>query len=292
MELVERHALVPSQRTRYLAEIAANGRRAREDVQHRAEAASRANSLHEALDVLGDPLLPAGLDRYADSALADTTDPARARLREAYNDALDAVGAEAIELLRQWPTVSKSATDDEYRYGVRRRGVRGENYTETRSRNRVQKLDAPAWRDWGEQLTFLLRENLPGHFPYTAGVYPYRREEEDPTRMFAGEGRPAPTNRRFHYVSNGQPYKRLSTAFDSVTLYGADPARRPDVFGKVGNAGVSICTLDDAKRLYSGFDLCNPLTSVSMTINGPAPMLLAFFLNAAIDQQCEKHLRA
>ena len=161
IQLIERHALVPTQRTRYLAEIAANGRRAREDLQHRAEAASRANSLHEALRVLGDPLLPTALERYADAALADASDPARARLRDAYNDALDAVGAEAIELLKQWPTVSKSATDDEYRYVVRGREIRGENYTETLSRNRVPKLAVPSWRDWGDQLNFLLRENLP-----------------------------------------------------------------------------------------------------------------------------------
>jgi len=292
IQLIERHALVPTQRTRYLAEIAANGRRAREDLQHRAEAASRANSLHEALRVLGDPLLPTALERYADAALADASDPARARLRDAYNDALDAVGAEAIELLKQWPTVSKSATDDEYRYVVRGREIRGENYTETLSRNRVPKLAVPSWRDWGDQLNFLLRENLPGHFPYTAGVYPYRREEEDPTRMFAGEGGPERTNRRFHYVASGHGAARLSTAFDSTTLYGEDPDERPDIYGRIGNSGVSIATLDDMKKLYSGFDLCDPTTSVSMTINGPAPMILAMFMNTAIDQRVERHLRS
>jgi methylmalonyl-CoA mutase len=290
-ELVERHALVPAQRTRYLAEIAANGRRAREDLQHRAEAASRANSLHEALRVLGDPLLPAPLDRYTDGALTDATDPARARLREVYNDALDAIGPESIELLRQWPAVSKSATDEEYRYVVRGREIRGENYTETLSRNKVPKLAVPSWRDWGDLLTFLLRENLPGHFPYTAGVYPYRREEEDPTRMFAGEGGPERTNRRFHYVASGHGAARLSTAFDSTTLYGEDPDERPDIYGRIGNSGVSIATLDDMKKLYSGFDLCAPTTSVSMTINGPAPMILAMFMNTAIDQRVERHLR-
>jgi methylmalonyl-CoA mutase len=291
-QLVERQSLVPAQRTRYLAEIAANGRRAREDLQHRAEAASRANSLHEALRVLGDPLLPAPLDRYADAALADATDHALAKLRDAYNDALDAVGAEAIELLRQWPAVAKSATDDEYRYVVRGREIRGENYTETLSRNKVPKLAVPSWRDWGDLLTFLLRENLPGHFPYTAGVYPYRREEEDPTRMFAGEGGPERTNRRFHYVASGHGAARLSTAFDSTTLYGEDPDERPDIYGRIGNSGVSIATLDDMKKLYSGFDLCDPTTSVSMTINGPAPMILAMFMNTAIDQRVERHLRA
>ncbi len=144
---------------------------------------------------------------------------------------------------------------------------------------------------WGELLVFLLKENLPGYYPYTAGVFPYRREGEDPTRMFAGEGTPERTNRRFHFVARGQPANRLSTAFDSVTLYGEDPAVRPDIYGKVGNSGVSIATVDDLKKLYSGFDLCDPSTSVSMTINGPAPMILAFFMNAAIDQQVEKHLK-
>ena len=144
---------------------------------------------------------------------------------------------------------------------------------------------------WGERLRFLMKENLPGSYPYTGGVFPYRREGEDPTRMFAGEGSPERTNRRFHYLSQGQPAARLSTAFDSVTLYGEDPDERPDIYGKVGNSGVSIATLDDAKKLYSGFDLCSPTTSVSMTINGPAPIILAFFMNAAIDQQVEKHLK-
>ena len=140
-------------------------------------------------------------------------------------------------------------------------------------------------------LRFLRQENLPGGFPYTAGLYPYKRTGEDPTRMFAGEGTPERTNRRFHYVSLGQPAVRLSTAFDSVTLYGEDPHRRPDIYGKVGNSGVSICTVDDMKKLYSGFDLCARTTSVSMTINGPAPMILAFFMNTAIDQQVEKYLK-
>ena len=149
----------------------------------------------------------------------------------------------------------------------------------------------PRDREWGELLSFLMRANLPGAYPYTAGVFPYRRAGEDPTRMFAGEGGPERTNRRFHFVSRGQRAARLSTAFDSVTLYGREPDPRPDIFGKVGNSGVSICTLDDAKKLYSGFDLCAASTSVSMTINGPAPMLLAFFLNTAIDQRVERHLR-
>jgi methylmalonyl-CoA mutase len=291
-ELVERHALVPAQRSRYLAEISANGRRARDAVEHRAEAASRAQGLHEALRLLGDGEIPAPLERYAAGALADAgTDASVIRLRGAYNDALDAIGPEAVALLREWPAVAKSATDEQYAYTVRGREIRGENYVETLSHGKVPKLAVPRYRDWGEQLTFLLKEHLPGRFPYTAGVYPYRREEEDPTRMFAGEGTPERTNRRFHYLASGHGAARLSTAFDSTTLYGEDPDERPDIYGRIGNSGVSIATLDDMKKLYSGFDLCAPTTSVSMTINGPAPMILAMFMNTAIDQRVERHLR-
>ena len=289
--LVERHALVPAHRTRYLAEIAANGRRAVTDLEHRAEAASRANSLHEALRAIDDPQLPEPLDRYPDAALADAGDAARTRLRAAYNDALDAVGPEAIDLLRRWPAVARSATDAEYAYVVRGREIRGANYSETLSHSQVPKLAVPRYRDWGELLSFLMREHLPGHYPYTAGVYPYRREEEDPTRMFAGEGAPERTNRRFHLLAGGHGAARLSTAFDSTTLYGEDPDTRPDIYGRIGNSGVSIATLDDMKKLYSGFDLCAPSTSVSMTINGPAPMILAMYMNTAVDQRVERWLR-
>jgi methylmalonyl-CoA mutase len=162
--------------------------------------------------------------------------------------------------------------------------------TRSLSGSRIPKVVLPKYKDWGDILKWQLQENIPGEFPYTSGVFELKRQGEDPTRMFAGEGGPERTNKRFHYVSEGQPAKRLSTAFDSVTLYGEDPAYRPDIYGKIGNSGVSIATVDDAKKLYSGFDLCHPATSVSMTINGPAPMLLAFFMNAAIDQQCEKYI--
>ncbi len=291
--LVERHALVPATRSRYLADIAGSGRRAQEGVEHRSHAASRAQSLYEALRTLGCGALPEPLERYSASGLADTSvDAAVLRLRAAYNDSLEAVGNEGLALLRQWPTLAKSATDEQFVYSVRGKEIRGENYVETLSHNKVPKLAVPRYRDWGEQLTFLLKENLPGHFPYTAGVYPYRREEEDPTRMFAGEGGPERTNRRFHYVAGGHGAARLSTAFDSTTLYGEDPDVRPDIYGRIGNSGVSIATLDDMKKLYSGFDLCAPTTSVSMTINGPAPMILAMFMNTAVDQRIEKHLRA
>jgi methylmalonyl-CoA mutase len=291
VELIERHALVPAGRTRYLAEIVANGRRAATEIEHRAQAAGRASSLHEALRSLADPLLPAPLDRYPEAAMAALADASLARLREAYNDALDAVGAEAVDLLRKWPAFAAGATDPEYSYVVRGREIRGDNYTETLSHTRVPKLAVPKYRDWGDLLAFLLREHLPGHFPYTAGVYPYRREEEDPTRMFAGEGGPERTNRRFHYLAAGHGAARLSTAFDSTTLYGEDPDERPDIYGRIGNSGVSIATLDDMKKLYSGFDLCAPTTSVSMTINGPAPMILAMYMNTAVDQRIERHLR-
>ncbi|MGH8085071.1 MAG: methylmalonyl-CoA mutase family protein [Lysobacter sp.] len=212
-------------------------------------------------------------------------------LRQRYNDAIQSLDSEALKLLRHWPTRLKSITDDVNEYQVRDKTIRVDNYRESLSHQRIPKIAAPTYKSWGELLTFLQKENLPGAYPYTGGVYPYRRTGEDPIRMFAGEGTPERTNRRFHYLSVGQPAARLSTAFDSVTLYGEDPAPRPDIYGKIGNSGVNIPTLDDMKKLYSGFDLCAPTTSVSMTINGPAPMILAMFMNTAIDQQVEKYLR-
>ncbi|MGH8397730.1 MAG: methylmalonyl-CoA mutase family protein [Gammaproteobacteria bacterium] len=212
-------------------------------------------------------------------------------LRQRYQDAVKSLSSEALNLLREWPQRLKSITDEHYTYEVRGKAIEGNNYKESLSHQKVPKIAPPAYKSWADLLRFLMRENLPGAYPYTAGVYPYRRIGEDPTRMFAGEGTPERTNRRFHYLSLGQPASRLSTAFDSVTLYGEDPAVRPDIYGKVGNSGVSIASLNDMKKLYSGFDLCDPKTSVSMTINGPAPMILAMFMNTAIDQQVEKFLR-
>lgn len=193
-------------------------------------------------------------------------------------------------LLQQWPSVIEKYKADDFIYHVRDKEIRQSLITTSLSQLRIPKISLPKYEAWGDILRWLLTENLPGEFPYTAGVFPLKREGEDPTRMFAGEGGPERTNKRFHYVSLGQPAIRLSTAFDSVTLYGEDPHIRPDIYGKIGNSGVSIATLDDAKKLYSGFDLCHASTSVSMTINGPAPMLLGFFMNAAIDQQCEKYI--
>ncbi len=179
---------------------------------------------------------------------------------------------------------------DQYEFQVRGRVIKQDLFHTSLSGSKIPKISLPKYKDWGDILRWQLAENVPGFFPFAAGVFPLKREGEDPARMFAGEGGPERTNRRFHYVSAGMPAKRLSTAFDSVTLYGEDPDPRPDIYGKVGNSGVSICTVDDAKKLYSGFDLTSPKTSVSMTINGPAPMLLGFFMNAAIDQCCEKYI--
>ncbi len=197
---------------------------------------------------------------------------------------------ECWQLIAAWPALQQKYKVEHYEFQVRNKVIKLPLYTESLSHSRIPKISLPAYKDWGDILRWQLTENLPGEFPYAAGVFPLKREGEDPTRMFAGEGGPERTNKRFHYVSLDQPAKRLSTAFDSVTLYGEDPAYRPDIYGKVGNSGVSIATVDDAKKLYSGFDLCDPKTSVSMTINGPAPILLAFFMNAAIDQQCEKYI--
>ncbi len=234
--------------------------------------------------------VPEGRMRGSDSAMV--VDRTLLTLRQRYNDAVQSLTSEALKLLRGWPARLKSIVDDVTEYQVRDKTIRVENYRESLSHQKVPKIAAPTYKSWGELLTFLQKENLPGEYPYTGGVYPYRRTGEDPIRMFAGEGTPERTNRRFHYLSVGQPAARLSTAFDSVTLYGEDPAPRPDIYGKIGNSGTNIATLDDMKKLYSGFDLCAPSTSVSMTINGPAPIILAIFMNAAIDQQVEKYLRA
>ncbi|MGD8977398.1 MAG: methylmalonyl-CoA mutase family protein [Gammaproteobacteria bacterium] len=284
-----RRSLIPPQRVRYLAEIAEAGRGANGQARELAGIASRAHACYRALQELGDEL-PPPLEAFPDEALETGDDSLRA-LRRRYNAALHELGAEPLTMLREWPQRAEGVRSEHYAYQVRDREVTGENYTETLSHLQIPKIAAPDYRDWGDLLFFLMRENLPGRYPYTAGVYPYRREAEDPIRMFAGEGMAERTNRRFHYLSAGHPATRLSTAFDSVTLYGEDPDERPDIYGRIGNSGVSIATVDDMKRLYSGFDLCAPNTSVSMTINGPAPMILAMYMNAAIDQRVELHLR-
>ncbi len=312
VELVDKlpkaSVLIPGKRVRYLAEIAEQGRSINERILHWAEEARRAQHYYEVLrelapEMVGEPLdwIPveaaaareAGNEEIASDGSASTLSHLPSSLlTQRYNEALKAIPEEARDLLRNWPELKASVEAEEYRYEVRGKTITGSNYRESLSRLQIPKIAAPQTGDWGDQLVFLMKENLPGYYPYTGGVYPYRRTNEDPIRMFAGEGTPERTNRRFHYVSEGQPAKRLSTAFDSVTLYGEDPHERPDIYGKVGNSGVSIATLDDLKKLYSGFDLADPGTSVSMTINGPAPMLMAMFMNTAIDQQVEKHLKA
>jgi methylmalonyl-CoA mutase len=265
-------AIVPPARRRYLAEIADTVRayHARSDAE--AEAASRAHALGRAVEALGET-------------------PEVAALREQHARALDALAPVLRRELEAWPALRERYASERQSYEVRGQAIEVENQTRTLSGTPVSKVALPRTREWGELVRYFRRENRPGVFPFTAGVFPFKRQNEDPTRMFAGEGTPERTNRRFHLLAHGQPAARLSTAFDSVTLYGRDPDERPDVYGKVGNSGVSVCTLDDAKKLYSGFDLCAPTTSVSMTINGPAPIVLAFFLNAAIDQGVERHLR-
>ncbi|MBX2923015.1 MAG: methylmalonyl-CoA mutase [Chitinophagaceae bacterium] len=212
-------------------------------------------------------------------------------LEEKYTSLQNKLDPELQKLLGEWKQLQEKYGKEVFEYTVRGKVIRQDMATTSLSGTSIKKVMLPKYNDWGDILRWQLQENVPGSFPYTAGVFELKRQGEDPTRMFAGEGGPERTNKRFHYVSAGQQAKRLSTAFDSVTLYGQDPAYRPDIYGKIGNAGVSIATLDDAKKLYSGFDLCDPHTSVSMTINGPAPIILAFYMNAAIDQLCEKWIK-
>ena len=284
--------LIPENRIRYLADISEQGRQIRSRNLHQTELASEAFQSYRMLLKLQDELLPNPFELYSKSGLLESaSDKTLSALRLVYQDAISELSKESIELLQQWPEKKAGVEKERYSYSVRGKDVVGDNFIDSLSLLKIPKVAAPQHQDWGEVLNFLLAENLPGSYPYTAGVFPYRRAGEDPARMFAGEGTPERTNRRFHYVSEGLPVARLSTAFDSVTLYGADPEKRPDIWGKIGNSGVSIATLDDMKKLYSGFDLCSPTTSVSMTINGPAPMILAFFMNAAIDQQVEIYLK-
>jgi methylmalonyl-CoA mutase len=212
-------------------------------------------------------------------------------LKQKYKEIEVSLHPDCKILLDNWKATKEKYAADTFAFAVRDKVVQLPLTYKSLSGTSIKKVYLPRYSDWGDILKWQLQENVPGEFPYTAGVFPLKREGEDPTRMFAGEGGPERTNKRFHYVSLGQPAIRLSTAFDSVTLYGEDPDHRPDIYGKIGNSGVSIATVDDAKKLYSGFDLCDPKTSVSMTINGPAPIILAFFMNAAIDQECEKYIK-
>ncbi|MBK9506078.1 MAG: methylmalonyl-CoA mutase family protein [Bacteroidetes bacterium] len=270
-EMSKKIFIIPPQRTRYLAEISENNRAYDKKVIEQKTVAQNLYALHTSKAIVSDAEL-------------------KNKLEEEYQRVAKKIDNENLDLIHSWSKKLASYKDEYYIFKVRDKELKIKTHTESLSHLPIPKISLPKYEAWGDILQWQLQENVPGEFPFTAGIYPFKREEEDPTRMFAGEGGPERTNKRFHYVSLGMPAKRLSTAFDSVTLYGNDPDYRPDIYGKIGNSGVSICCLDDAKKLYSGFDLADPKTSVSMTINGPAPMLLGFFMNAAIDQQCEKYI--
>ncbi|MCA8939097.1 MAG: methylmalonyl-CoA mutase, partial [Planctomycetes bacterium] len=285
-----RKSLIPANRQRYLAEISETLRGYHKWVGEQKQIASSIYCCFIMLYDLGDTP-PCRLESFEASKLTESgIAPEILALRKRFNELTKELDPKCREMLAATPELFKAYTDPENVYVVRGKEIRVENYRESLSHLKIPKVKLPSFSDWGDLLAWLLKENVPGGFPYTAGVFPYKREGEDPARMFAGEGPPAQTNARVHLLSEGQPAARLSTAFDSVTLYGEDPHERPDIYGKVGESGVSVCSVEDAEILYSGFDLCSPKTSVSMTINGPAPMILAFFMNTAIRQQVRKHL--
>ncbi|WP_316747522.1 methylmalonyl-CoA mutase family protein [Pedobacter gandavensis] len=280
-EQSEKIYIIPPDRIRYLAEIAEASQTYNEWVEKQSTIARKLYQLQGVIQLSKEEKLNKELPGTA--SINDS-------LQHVYQHLEEQLDGECRRLLRQWPDTKIKYKQEFFVYKVRDKEIKQPLYYESLSKLKIPKVSLPRYEDWGDILRWLLTENVPGEFPYAAGVFPLKRDGEDPTRMFAGEGGPERTNKRFHYVSLGQPAHRLSTAFDSVTLYGEDPHIRPDIYGKIGNSGVSIATLDDAKKLYSGFDLCASSTSVSMTINGPAPMLLGFFMNAAIDQQCEKYI--
>jgi methylmalonyl-CoA mutase len=271
-EMSEKIYIIPPKHTRYLSEISETIRGYNEWADKQAEIAQRMYAINETLTLIKEE---------------ETREP----LDEAFKEQELDLDPHNLEIIMGWEEKRKSYKDKEFIFKVRDKELRVETHTKSLSHLEIPKITLPAYKGWGDILKWVLRENVPGEFPFAAGVFPFKREGEDPTRQFAGEGGPERTNKRFHYLSFGMPAVRLSTAFDSVTLYGRDPDVRPDIYGKIGNSGVSISCLDDAKRLYSGFDLVDPKTSVSMTINGPAPALVGYFMNAAIDQQCEVYIK-
>ncbi|TGK56056.1 methylmalonyl-CoA mutase [Leptospira wolffii] len=266
--------IIPPERQRYLSEISEECDKYEEFVRKESEAAEILYRI-------------AGTIQILEERSKDVSD-----LKKEYEERESKLHPDTRKILKEWSGKIAQYSGEFFTYKVRDKEIKVSNFTKSLSNLDIPKVSVPKFRNWGEIVKWSYTENFPGEFPFAAGVFPFKRTGEDPTRMFAGEGGPERTNARFHYVSLGMPAQRLSTAFDSVTLYGEDPGLRPDIYGKIGNSGVSIATLDDAKKLYSGFDLCKPSTSVSMTINGPAPMLLSFFLNAAVDQSCEKYIRS
>ena len=278
-EDIQAQAIIPGKRVRYLSEISETIRNYHEWAEQQSEIASRLSEVNGTLNQLNN-WKPENKE-VLESDLS--------KMKEHWISKLDVAPK---KILDGWDDLYERYKQDTFDVKIRDRVIKNELYRESLSGLKIPRVAMPDTKHEGERLKFALKENLPGYFPYTAGVFPFKREGEDPTRMFAGEGTPERTNKRFHYVSEGLEAARLSTAFDSVTLYGEDPGYRPDIYGKIGNSGVSICTLDDMKKLYSGFELTKPTTSVSMTINGPAPMILAMFMNTAIDQEVERYLKA
>lgn len=276
LEMSEKIYVIPPNRTRYLSEITENNRQYNDWVEKQSTFVEKLYAIESTIQ------------QFEAKGNQDIVKILRA---EADRLKLD-IDPKNIKIIEAWENKRAQYKNEFFVFKVRDKELKIATHTISLSQSRIPKIVTPAFKNWGAILRWSLTENVPGEFPYAAGIYPFKREGEDPTRMFAGEGGPERTNRRFHYVSKGMPAARLSTAFDSVTLYGNDPDVRPDIYGKIGNSGVSICCLDDAKKLYSGFNLCKPSTSVSMTINGPAPMLLGFFMNAAVDQQCEIYIHA
>ena len=291
-EMSEKIFVIPPARTRYLSEISESNRAYDEQVTEQSEIAQRLFGIFKTIESVNNApalLNTIGIEEESITLTDDNKELIGLLLKEFARIKMD-LNPHHWESILTWNEKVKKYQDPLYVFKVRDKKIKIETHSESLSHIQIPKVTLPKYKAWGDLLTWILQENVPGEFPYTSGLYPFKRTGEDPSRMFAGEGGPERTNKRFHYVSHGMPAKRLSTAFDSVTLYGNDPDPRPDIYGKVGNSGVSICCLDDAKKLYSGFDLSHSLTSVSMTINGPAPMLLGFFMNAAIDQNCEKYI--
>jgi len=298
-KMAEKHYVIPPARVRYLAEIVESSRAYDAFVEEQTSIARTMYQLHGTMALLRQgigkekvEIVDSGEDDVVEAVQTTEGEPEYlVDLQKRYDALQNRLDHGCRKVIEGWEDKVGRYAADKYRFKVRDKVIEQDLFTESLSHLRIPKVCLPRYKDWGDVLRWSLTENVPGEFPYAAGVFPLKRQGEDPTRMFAGEGGPERTNRRFHYVSLGMPAKRLSTAFDSVTLYGEDPDHRPDIYGKVGNSGVSIATVDDAKKLYSGFDLADPKTSVSMTINGPAPMLLGFFMNAAVDQGCEKWIR-
>ena len=276
LEELEKLFIIPPSRTRYLAEIVEENQRYEQWAATQKELANRLYGVKKAIETFEE-------EAEGESAVMES-------LEAAYTALTNKLDAENLQWLENWKELVGSYANDQFTFMVRGKEIAIQTFSTSLSGTRIPKVALPKYEAWGDLLQWKFKENVPGKFPFTAGVFPFKREGEDPTRMFAGEGGPERTNRRFHYVSKDMPAKRLSTAFDSVTLYGEDPGYRPDIYGKIGNSGVNICCLDDMKKLYAGFDLADPRTSVSMTINGPAATMTAFFMNTAIDQQCERYI--